>query len=31
MRERARVLGGDVVIERADGGGTRVHATLPLE
>jgi hypothetical protein len=25
------VLGGEVVIERADGAGTRVHALLPLE
>jgi two-component system sensor histidine kinase UhpB len=30
MCERARVLGGDVVVEAAPGGGTRVVATLPL-
>jgi signal transduction histidine kinase len=30
MRERARLLGGTCVVERAAGGGTRVHAQLPL-
>jgi signal transduction histidine kinase len=30
MRERARLLGGSCVVERAAGGGTRVHAQLPL-
>ncbi len=30
MQERARLLGGSCVIERAPGGGTRVHAQLPL-
>ena len=28
--ERARVLGGQGVVENAPGGGVRVHATLPL-
>lgn len=31
MRERARVLGGEIEIGRADRSGTRVRATLPLE
>ena len=30
MRERARMLGGEVQIENASGGGARVRATLPL-
>ena len=30
MQERARLLGGSCVIEPASGGGTRVHAQLPL-
>jgi len=30
MRERARLLGGTCVVERAAGGGTRVHVQLPL-
>ncbi len=30
MRERAHELGGDCLIGPADGGGTTVHATLPL-
>jgi two-component system NarL family sensor kinase len=30
MRERAAELGGTFVVERADGGGTVVHARLPL-
>ena len=30
MRERARLLGGSCVVEPAQGGGTRVHAQLPL-
>jgi signal transduction histidine kinase len=30
MQERARLLGGSCVIEPAPGGGTRVHAQLPL-
>lgn len=30
MRERAYALGGELTIERAREGGTRVHATLPL-
>lgn len=30
MRERARLLGGSCVVETAPGGGTRVHAQLPL-
>ncbi len=30
MRERARLLGGDLVIESALGGGTRLYATLPV-
>lgn len=30
MRERAAELGGTVVMERADGGGTRVSARLPF-
>lgn len=30
MHERARLLGGSCVIEPASGGGTRVHAQLPL-
>ena len=30
MRERARMLGGDVRVENAGGRGVRVHATLPL-
>jgi len=30
MHERARLLGGSCVVERAQGGGTRVHAELPL-
>jgi nitrate/nitrite-specific signal transduction histidine kinase len=31
MRERAALLGGDVVIVSAPGGGTRVEASIPLE
>jgi glucose-6-phosphate-specific signal transduction histidine kinase len=31
MRERAEELGGAIVVEAADGGGTRVVAQLPLE
>ena len=31
MRERAEELGGTIVVEAADGGGTRVVARLPLE
>jgi len=31
MQERARVLGGECVIESRPGGGTRVRAVLPLE
>ena len=31
MRERAAELGGECRIERADRGGTRVNAFLPLE
>ncbi len=30
MRERARLLGGTCVVEPAPGGGTHVHAELPL-
>jgi len=30
MQERARLLGGSCVVEPAPGGGTRVHAELPL-
>jgi signal transduction histidine kinase len=30
MRERARLLGGSCVVEPAAGGGTHVHAQLPL-
>jgi signal transduction histidine kinase len=30
MHERARLLGGSCVVEPAHGGGTRVHAQLPL-
>ncbi len=30
MRERARLLGGECIIESAPGVGTTVHATLPL-
>jgi len=30
MRERARLLGGSCVVEAAAGGGTHVHAQLPL-
>ena len=30
MRERARLLGGTCVVEAAPGGGTHVHAQLPL-
>ena len=30
MRERARLLGGSCVVEAAIGGGTHVHAQLPL-
>lgn len=30
MRDRARLLGGTCVVETADGGGTHVHAQLPL-
>ena len=30
MQERARLLGGSCVVETAPGGGTRVHAQLPL-
>jgi len=30
MQERARLLGGSCVVEPAPGGGTRVHAQLPL-
>jgi len=30
MRERARLVGGSCVVEPAQGGGTRVHAQLPL-
>jgi signal transduction histidine kinase len=30
MRERARLLGGSCVVEAATGGGTHVHAQLPL-
>jgi signal transduction histidine kinase len=30
MRERARLLGGECVIESAAGAGTTVRATLPL-
>jgi signal transduction histidine kinase len=30
MRERARLLGGSCVVEAASGGGTRVHAQIPL-
>ena len=30
MQERARLLGGSCVVEAAPGGGTRVHAQLPL-
>ena len=31
MRERADELGGTIIVEAADGGGTRVVARLPLE
>ena len=31
MRERADELGGTIVVEAADSGGTRVVARLPLE
>lgn len=31
MRERARTLGGEVILENADGGGARVRAWLALE
>jgi len=31
MCERARVLGGEGVVENAPGGGVRVRATLPLD
>ncbi|MEO7052327.1 MAG: sensor histidine kinase [Rhodanobacter sp.] len=31
MRERARMLGGDVQIENIETGGVRTHARLPLE
>jgi len=31
MRERAAALGGQVRVERTDGGGTRVRAHLPFE
>ena len=30
MQERARLVGGSCVVEPATGGGTRVHAQLPL-
>ena len=30
MRERARLIGGSCVVETASGGGTHVHAQLPL-
>jgi len=30
MHERARLLGGSCVVERAPGGGTRVHAQIPI-
>ena len=30
MRDRARLLGGTCVVDTADGGGTHVHAQLPL-
>jgi signal transduction histidine kinase len=30
MRERASELGGTCVVEAADGGGTCVHARLPI-
>src|SRR5262245_9850109 len=30
MRERARLLGGSCVVEAATGGGTHVHAEIPL-
>ena len=30
MQERARLLGGSCVVEPAPGGGTRVHAQLPI-
>jgi signal transduction histidine kinase len=30
MRERARLLGGDLVIESAPGAGTHLYATLPV-
>lgn len=31
MRDRARMLGGDVEIENIEAGGVRMHARLPLE
>ncbi len=31
MRERADALGGTLALDNLDGGGTRVHARLPLE
>jgi signal transduction histidine kinase len=31
MRERTRLLGGDLVIESAPGAGTRLYATLPVD
>ncbi len=31
MRERARLLGGECLIESAPGAGTTVKATLPLD
>lgn len=31
MRERARMFGGSFSIEGASGGGTEIHATLPLD
>jgi signal transduction histidine kinase len=31
MFERARVLGGEGVVENAPGGGVRVRAILPLD
>ena len=31
MRERARRLGGDLALERVDGGGTRVRLQFPVE